>query len=258
MDTFVTTIDPQVILILLAAGFVAAFIDSVVGGGGLISLPTFLLVGLPPHLALGTNKLAGTVCSLTSFLSFLRSGKIRLDIIKYLFWLSLAGSVAGAYIVQQIPPVFLRPLVISLLVLVAFYTFLRKNWGTNSRYTGLSAGMAVLAGLMAVALGFYDGFFGPGAGSFLLFGFLFFGFDFVEASGNAKALNFASNIGSLATFVLLGAVQYVYGLTMGIGMMIGACIGSQVAIRKGSTYVRPLFLGVTVAMISKQIWDLLQ
>lgn len=258
MDTFATAIDPQMIFILLAAGFIAAFIDSVVGGGGLISLPTFLLVGLPPHLALGANKLAGTISSLTSVVSFLRSGKIRMDIIKYLFWLSLAGSVAGAYIVQQIPSVFLRPLVIALLVIVALYTFLRKNWGTHSRYTGLTAPMAALAGFLSVALGFYDGFFGPGAGSFLLFGFLFLGFDFVEASGNAKALNFASNVGALATFALLGVVQYVYGLTMGAGMIIGAYIGSQVAIRKGSTYVRPLFLGVTVVMISKQLWDLIQ
>ncbi|MNC61908.1 hypothetical protein D3C75_1118790 [compost metagenome] len=109
----------------------------------------------------------------------------------------------------------------------------------------------------AVALGFYDGFFGPGTGSFLIFMFLLLGFDFVGASANSKALNLASNLGSLATFFILGVVNVPYGLPMGIAMIAGALTGSRMAIKNGSTYVKPLFLGVTTLLIGKQIWDLL-
>ena len=251
-------INTDTILLLLIAGFIASFIDSTVGGGGLISLPTFLMLGLPPNLALGTNKLAGTISSLTSSYSFFRSGKITMDLMRWLFWLSLIGSVAGAYIVQHIPAHFLRPVVVSMLAIVAVYTVFRKDWGSQSTYVGLSPRVMVLTALAAIGFGFYDGFFGPGVGSFLIFSFLFLGFDFVEAAGNAKAMNLASNIGALATFMLLDSVVYSYGLIMGVGMVAGALTGSYVAIRKGTGYVRPMFLTVTSVMIGKQIWDLLR
>lgn len=243
-------------LLLILAGFLAAFIDSTVGGGGLISLPALMLV-LPPNLALGTNKLASTACSLTSSYSFLRSGKVRLDLIRWLFWLSLAGAAAGAMIVQWIPAYFLRPLVICMLAIVAVYTAFKKQWGGSSNYQGINRQTLWVSIVSALSLGFYDGFFGPGTGSFLIFVFLFLGFDFVEAAGNAKALNLASNLGALVTFLWLDSVVYSYGLTMAIGMLIGAVVGSQVAIRKGAAYVRPLFLTVTSFMIGKQLWDLL-
>lgn len=241
---------------LLTAGFIAAFIDSTVGGGGLISLPTLLLF-LPPNLALGTNKLAGTICSMTSSYSFFRSGKVNIKLIRWLFWFSLVGSIAGAMVVQSIPSHFLRPLVVCMLVIVAVYTVCKKDWGSVSTYSGITQRIMVLGIVTAAGMGFYDGFFGPGTGSFMIFAFLVLGFDFVEASGNAKTLNFASNIGALGTFLVMDCVVYQYGLIMGVGMLLGALAGSQVAIRKGTAYVRPLFLIVTSVMIGKQIWDLL-
>ncbi|MNI90396.1 hypothetical protein D3C73_1479130 [compost metagenome] len=108
---------------------------------------------------------------------------------------------------------------------------------------------------MALVIGFYDGFFGPGTGSFLIFAFLMLGFEFVTAAGNAKVLNFASNISSLLTFIALGSVSFYYGLLLGVPMVAGAIIGSKVAIRKGAGYIRPLFITVTVILIGKQIWD---
>jgi uncharacterized membrane protein YfcA len=247
----------EMLLFLIGAGFVAAFIDSVVGGGGLISVPALLFTGLPPGLVLGTNKLAGTLSSLTSTTSFLLSGKIDLRLAGALFPLSFIGSVAGTYAVKQIPSEFLKPLVVCLLIAVTIYTLIKKNWGTKSTFAGLNKKTSFLVGGCAFVIGFYDGFFGPGTGSFLIFMFLLLGLDFVGASANAKVLNLASNVASLGTFFLLRSVNVFYGLPMGLAMIAGALVGSQVAIRKGSAYVKPLFIAVTTLLIGKQLWSLL-
>lgn len=246
----------QMIVFLLAAGFIAAFVDSVAGGGGLISLPAMLLTGLPLTVALGTNKLASTTGSLTSTISFMISGKVNKRLVAWLFPITFIGAALGAYTVKQIPPQFLKPLVIVLLITVAVYTVFKKEWGETSTYSGLTHKMAVLSALTAFVLGFYDGFFGPGTGSFLLFAFLMIGFDFVVAAGNAKVLNFASNIASLITFIMLDSVNYYYGLIAAVGMIAGALAGSQMAIRKGAACVRPLFIAITLCLIGKQVWDL--
>jgi uncharacterized membrane protein YfcA len=240
---------------LIVVGFLASFVDSVVGGGGLIALPALLFAGLPPVYALGTNKLAGTMSSLTSTVSFLKSGKINFQLVKYLFPLSLIGAVLGTYTVRLIPSSFMKPMVIILLIGVTIYTLIKKDWGAISSYKGVNKKTAFLSALIAFAIGFYDGFFGPGTGSFLIFAFLMLGFDFVTAAGNAKALNFGSNIASLITFILFGTVNFRYGIPMGIAMIAGAIVGSRVAIRKGAGYIRPLFIGVTVLLIGKQLWD---
>src|SRR5690606_3326623 len=171
-----------------------------------------MLTGLPPGIVLGTNKLGGTMSSLTSSASFLISGKINLRLVAPLFPLALAGSVAGAYIVPFIPASFLKPIVVVLLVLVTLYTLFKKNWGDLSTYKGIGKAAIVVSALVALILGFYDGFFGPGTGSFLIFAFLLLGFDFVGAAGNAKVLNLASNLGSLVTFIVMGYVNFYYGI----------------------------------------------
>jgi uncharacterized protein len=249
--------DLTMLLFLIIAGFAASFIDSVVGGGGLISVPALLFTGLPPSLVLGTNKLAGTMSSLTSSASFLMSGKIQLRLVAVLFPLSLAGSVLGTFTVKQIPTAFLKPLVVVLLIAVTIYTLCKKNWGNQSRFEGLTRRNSLVLGIGSLVIGFYDGFFGPGTGSFLIFMFLLLGFDFVGASANSKVLNLASNLGSLATFFALKSVNVYYGLPMGLAMIVGALVGSQVAIRKGSTYVKPLFISVTTLLVGKQLWDIL-
>lgn len=249
-------ISMQMIMFLLVAGFVAAFVDSVAGGGGLISLPAMLMTGLPLTMALGTNKLAGTMGSLTSTISFMFSGKVDKRLASWLFPVTFIGAVLGAYTVKQIPSQFLKPLVIVLLIAVTIYTVLKKEWGQTSTYSGLTRKMAILSAMAAFSLGFYDGFFGPGTGSFMVFAFIMIGFDFVMASGNAKVLNFASNIASLITFIMLDSVNYQYGLIAAVGMIAGALAGSQLAIRKGAACVRPLFIAITVCLIGKQVWDL--
>ncbi|WAH38444.1 sulfite exporter TauE/SafE family protein [Alicyclobacillus dauci] len=241
---------------LAISGFVAAFVDSTVGGGGLISLPALLFVGLPPAAALGTNKLAGTMSAVTSTLSYLRSGKVNYRLVGPVFPLGIIGAAAGAIVVHHLPSAFLRPLVLVLLIAVAAYTLVKKNLGLNPNRQDLPRHVFVWAGLAALVIGFYDGFFGPGTGSFLMMVFVLLGFDFVNASGNARTINFASNIGALVAFVSLGAVHYVAGLILGVSMVLGALVGSQFAIRKGVRYVRPIFIGVTCLVIAQQVYTL--
>ncbi len=244
------------IVLFVVTGFVAAFIDSTVGGGGLISVPALLASGMPVSMVLGTNKLAASMGAVTSVISFWRSGNINKRLVVTLVPLSMIGSVAGAYTVHLLPQDFMRNLVVIMLVLIAAYTYRHKEWGNFESKTDFSVWALAGAFFMALAMGFYDGFFGPGTGTFLIFGFLFLGCDFVTAAGNGKALNTASNLAGLATFIFNGSVIWAYGIIMGISMIAGAYFGTKMAIKHGAAYVRPLFLTVTTLLIGKQIYDI--
>lgn len=247
--------DVYVILIIVLFGFLAAFIDSVVGGGGLISTPALLAIGLPPAVALGTNKLASSFGTLTSTIKFVRSGNVDLKIVAKLFPFVLVASVGGAYLATMLPAQLLKPLIIVALSLVFIYTLVKKDWGsvrTFTSFTPIKATMFVIAYLI---IGFYDGFIGGGTGSFMLFVLLMFGFDFLSAAGNVKVLNFASNIGALILFMSLGQVNYFYGMIMAISMIVGSYVGAQFAISKGVGYVKVLFIIVTAVLIVKNAYD---
>ena len=250
--------DIQILLFLVIMGFIAAFIDAVVGGGGLISIPTLMCTGMPTLQVLGTNKMASVMGATTSFATFIRSGKVDMQLIPKLFPLSLLGSAMGVICVRYIPPDFLRPLVVVMLIAVAIYSALKKDWGAASTYTGMTRRMLLLSMCIAFIFGFYDGFFGPGTGSFLLFAFLCVGFDFLGSAANARALNFASNISAVILFTYFDAVNFAYAIPMGISMIAGAYCGARMALVKGTGYVRPLFLVVTSLLIGKQLWDLLK
>ena len=234
----------------------AAFIDSVVGGGGLISIPALMWTGLPPLTVLGTNKVAAVMGAFTSFVTFVRSGKVDGWLIRRLFPISLIGSGVGVVTVRLIPSEFLRPLVVVMLVLVLIYSICKKDWGKESTYQGMSAKLLALSCLVAFTFGFYDGFFGPGTGSFLLFAFLMVGFDFLGAAANARALNFASNISAAVLFSYFGIVDFAHAIPMGLAMIVGAWCGAHVALSKGAGYVRPLFIVMTTVLIGKQLFEL--
>ena len=232
----------NIILIIIAFGFLAAFIDAVVGGGGLISTPALLAIGMPPSLALGTNKLASSFGSLTSAIKFIRSGKVDLNIVLKLFPFVFIFAAGGASLATMLPAQILKPLIIIILSLVLIYTIMKKDWGNVRTFSKL-------------IIGFYDGFLGGGTGSFMLFVLLMFGFDFLSAAGNAKVLNFASNLGALVLFIILGQVDFVYGLIMAVSMIIGSYVGAQFAISKGVGYVKILFIIVTAVLILKNTYD---
>lgn len=257
MEQFVADLDLYTVAFLVISGFIASFIDSTVGGGGLISVPALLSLGLPVPMALGTNKVAASMGSFTSVVSFWRAGKINKKMALSLMPLAFIGSAFGAYVVYLLPEKLMKNIIVVLLVAVAVYTYKRKDWGDHSTAQNLGTAALIGSAIMATVIGFYDGFFGPGTGSFLIFGFLFLGFDFVTAAGNAKALNFASGIGALLSFAMSGSVIISYGLIMGAAMILGAIFGSKMAIKKGAAYVRPLYLLVTTLLIGKQVYEIL-
>ncbi|WP_188067237.1 sulfite exporter TauE/SafE family protein [Brevibacillus brevis] len=250
--------DLSTIVLLAVFGFVAAFIDSTVGGGGLISLPALLGLGMPPYLALGTNKLAGTISSATSSYTFIKNGKFDKKLMLILFPVSLIGAFFGAKTVLFVPQEFLKVLVVIMMALIFVYTLFNKRFGQDSNYKGLTKFTLGIGIPFTFLIGFYDGFFGPGTGSFFVFLMvLLFGYDFVIAAGNGRILNLASNISALFVFTMEGKVVFMTGLIMGIAMLLGANLGAKMAIKTGVRYVRPLFLVVSITLIVKMVYELI-
>ncbi len=249
-------LDLTTIALLALFGFVAAFIDSSVGGGGLISLPALLGLGLPPHLALGTNKIAGTISSATSSATFIRLGRFDKRLMGYLFPVSFVGALLGALTVLYVPKEILKPLVVVMMGLIFVYTLVNKKFGHEARFKGYTLRTMGWGLPLTFAIGFYDGFFGPGTGSFFIFMMvLLFGYDFVTAAGNGRILNLASNLAALAVFVWKGELLLLPGLTMGIAMLFGASLGARMAVKTGVRYVRPLFLLVSLTLMGKMIYE---
>lgn len=241
------------ILFLLLMGFLTAFVDSIAGGGGLISVPALLSVGLPPHLVLGTNKLQGSIASIISSFEYIRSGKVNTKLMLKIIPFVIVGAGLGVITVRFLPSEWLKPIIIVLLILVLIYTFLKKDFGKYENPKPLTAGLLSYLIILSAIIGFYDGFFGPGTGSFLLFVFLFTGVSFVSAQANAKILNTTSNIVALIVFIKFGYVHYQYGLVMAASGIVGAIVGTKVAVTKGSKFVKPIFFIMTVWLVFKQI-----
>lgn len=242
--------------ILCSLAFLAAAVDAIAGGGGLISLPALLLVGVPPHLALGTNKFASTTGSLNSSVTFARSGKVYFPLVKWQIPFTLVGAALGVFAVLHVSSDFLNKVVPVLILLVGLYTVFHKNLGLEANFQGLTRIRLAGGFLFAFAIGFYDGFFGPGTGSFLIFLFIaLFGFDFVTSSANAKVLNFVSNLVSLILFAWSGKILYAYGIPMAIFMLIGSQVGTKLAIRKGATLVKPIFITMSLLVAAKLIYQ---
>jgi len=240
-------------LFLSLAGFIAAAVDSIAGGGGLISLPAIMAVGVPPHLALGTNKFASTCASFTSTLTFAKSKKIYIPLIKYLIPCTLVGASIGVYTALKINPAVLQVMILVLIFAVAIYTIINKNF---DKFKGLTQLNIFYGCMFAFALGFYDGFFGPGTGSFLIFLFIsVFGFDFTISAGNAKILNFVSNITALVLFALSGNIRYIVGIPMALFMILGARVGTKIAIKNGAKVIKPIFVTIALVLTAKLLYQ---
>ncbi len=240
--------------ILFIAAFFAGLIDSIAGGGGLISLPVLLSVGVPPQIALGTNKLQGTLGSFTAALYYWRKKIIDLRDAKSGAVWTMIGAAAGAWAVQQIDAEILKDIIPALLFCIAVYTILTPSLGKAQKKAILHA--EIFFFVFGLLLGFYDGFFGPGVGAFWAIAFvLLLGYDLQRATGYTKVMNFVSNIIALIVFAAGGSIWYSYGLVMGIGQMFGARIGALFAVKKGVAVIRPLYIIVVVATIAKLLYS---
>lgn len=240
------------ILFLCLGGFLAAFVDSIAGGGGLISMPVLLMAGLPAHLALGTNKFAGAFGCFSSAYKYSKSGKTNIELLKKLIPFTILGCLLGVKCVLSISENILNILVFLMILIVALYTYLKKDLGKEDKFENLSNENIKKGIIMAFALGFYDGFFGPGTGTFLTFAFIkIYGFDFLHASANTKILNFTSNFTALILFMFSGQILYKVAIFYAISMVLGGYIGAKVAINKGSQLIKPIFLFMAVAVAIK-------
>ena len=249
----------QLILLCIFA-FLAGLIDSIVGGGGLIQLPALMVV-LPNTtipLLFGTNKLSSIAGTSAAAIGFFRKVKINRLVAIPSTITALIFSFLGAKTVSIIHPALLRPLVLVLLIIVAVYTFIKKDFGSEYVQKVKGIKQAIYAGIIGAVLGFYDGFLGPGTGSFLIFGFIgILGFDFIRASAAAKIVNFSTNLSAIIYFASTDNILYHFAIPMAVCNMIGANIGVRLAILKGSTFIRRLFIVVVGILIIKLGYDII-
>ncbi len=244
----------ETIALLFGIGLLAGWVDSIAGGGGLITLPALIGVGLSPAQALATNKLQSSFGSFTATSNFIRKGHLNPFEIWPMILLTFMGSSLGTLLVQSLNADFLINIMPFLLIGVGLYFLLQPSIGQEDRQERLGLwGFSFLCGF---SIGFYDGFFGPGTGSFFALTFIALkGFNLLKATAHTKALNFTSNIASLLFFIIGGQVVWIVGLIMAMGQMIGAFLGSHMTMKHGSKIVRPLLVIISFAMTAKLVWS---
>jgi uncharacterized membrane protein YfcA len=244
-------------LIVCPMTFLAGFVDSIAGGGGLISLPAYLIAGIPMHFALGTNKLSSSMGSVTASIRYYRNRFVDLFLCLPSVAASLTGSALGSSLTLLVDEKWLRRLLLAVLPVTAFYAFRNRHF--DLKPAGLSRRRALtLSILISFFIGAYDGFFGPGTGTFLIL--LYTGLvrlDPRTASGNAKFVNMASNLGALAVFLLNRRIIAPLGLCAGIFSILGSYLGSGLAIRKGAKLIRYFILAVLVLLFGRILWETL-
>lgn len=248
-------------VLLALAAFLAGLVDAVVGGGGLIQVPV-LFSALPrevPATLLGTSKLAGIFGTAAAAANYARRVRVAWSAAAPAALAAFALSFAGAWTVTRVPGDYFRLLLPVILIAVAVYTFKKKDFGTTHAPLHSGNKEKFLALAMGAGIGFYDGFFGPGTGSFLMFLFVrFFGFDFLSASAAAKVVNVACNLSALLWFGYSGHLLWQLGLMMAVCQVAGSLVGTRLAIRHGSAFVRKLFLLVVGLLIHKTGMDALK
>lgn len=241
-------------LILIFAAFLAGFVDSIAGGGGLISVPALLLCGASPIQALSTNKLQGTFGAGTAMVNYARAGHVRLADQWLMVLVSASAGAGGALVAHLMPAAVLRLVMPVILVAVALFFALKRGLSDDDRVERLrpAAFTATVVPLIAA----YDGFFGPGTGSFFMLAFVMLaGHGILRATAHTKALNFASNIGSLAVFIPTGQIWWAVGLSMALAQVAGASLGSRLAMRIGSRLIKPLLVVTSTAMAARLVWQ---
>ena len=237
----------QIYALLTLCSFIAGIVDSIAGGGGLLTLPALLAAGLSPAQALATNKLQSSFGSFSASYFYVSKKLVDLKSIKYLILFTFLGSALGTFVIQRVDSSDLGRLVpFMLLGFVVYFSFSPRLGDVDKQqrisFTLFSVGAGIL-------IGFYDGFFGPGTGSFWALAFVsLVGFNLAKATANSKVLNFVSNITSLVVFIFGGKILWILGFTMGLGQFVGAQIGSHLVVKKGTRLIKPLLIAVSLIM----------
>lgn len=248
------------LLLICPITFLAGFVDSIAGGGGLISLPAYFAIGIPPHLATGTNKCSSTFGSFFATIRYLKNGKVHLQSALSAASMALIGSYFGAIINLHLDEKYLKYILIIILPLNAYILFRKKEFGKVNQTDKLTKNKIILLSMISgFVIGTYDGFFGPGTGTFLIFCFSgIIGFDLITSSGNGKIVNFSSNIAALITFAVHGKIVYSIGIPAAIFGILGNWIGSGIALKKGSKIIKPMLFIVMGILLIKVIYDLIK
>ena len=243
-------LDPSSWMLLALVGLAAGFIDAVVGGGGMLTVPTLLSVGLPPHLTLGTNKLSASFASGTAAFTYFRKKLFDPAFWKQCFYSTFIGALCGTILVNYISTAFLNKFLPLVILTAAIYTlFSRAKEIDNSVLPEQNTLLRIKQRIQGFVLGFYDGISGPGTGAFwVISNMRLYRLNILLSSGIAKAMNFTSNFVSLLIFIYFGQVNWFIGLTMGACLMLGAFIGAHSAIYFGAKFIRPLFIIIVLIM----------
>jgi uncharacterized membrane protein YfcA len=239
---------------LFLTGVVAGLVDAVAGGGGILTVPVLLNLGLPVPVALGTNKLQASFGSVVAARHFVKSGLVDLRDCRLGIVMTLIGALAGAAAVHVLDNRVLESLIPWMLAAIVVYTIVRPRVGVQDHPPRL--GHTAFFASFGLGLGFYDGFFGPGTGSFWTIALVaVMGFNFAKATGMTKVMNATSNVAALAFFVAAGQVSYLAGFVMGAGQIVGARLGSGLVVSKGARFVRPIFLTMVVLVMLRLLWS---
>lgn len=252
MDWFV--VSPLVVGLLFFVAMLAAFIDSIAGGGGLLTVPSLLAAGLSPAQALATNKLQSVGGSFSASLYFIRRGAVNLSEQRLNIGMTFIGAILGTLLIQHLQADMLRQVLPLLLIAIGLWFLLMPRLGEEDRARRLHGLPFALLG--GGCVGFYDGFFGPGAGSFYALAFVTLcGYNLAKSTAHAKILNFTSNFSSLLFFMFGGKVVWATGLIMMVGAFCGARLGARLVLSRGQKLIRPMVVIVSAVMSAKLLWD---
>lgn len=246
-------IAPEILTLLFAAAIAAGFVDAIAGGGGLITVPALLAAGIPPVAAIATNKVQGSFGTAAATWTFWRKGRIDFALLKWPLIATVVGAALGAATVTFVDAAWLMVLLPVLLAGIALYFLV----GPKASDEDVHARLTPFAfGAVAGGIGFYDGFFGPGAGSFFALALVtLLGMGLTRATAHTKALNLASNLVSVVVFAVGGHVLWALGLTMAVGQVLGGWLGSHAAMRFGPRLIRPLLVVICLGMVAKLLSD---
>lgn len=253
-DIILTT---ELLLLLCSVAFLAGYIDAIAGGGGLLTVPALLTAGLPPHVVLGTNKLAATFGSLTASVTYYRKKLFNPSYWRYSLIFTALGALLGTLVVDQLSTELLEKILPLFILFAAIYTlFNRMQPDDRLTLPEKSPKLYWQQRIQGLTLGFYDGVAGPGAGAFWMVSTMaLYKINLLLTSGVARSMNFVSNGFSLAAFIVLGHVHFTLGIAMGLCLMLGAWLGAHSAIRFGSKFIRPIFISVVIVIAIRLAWQ---